>query len=196
MYNKTDWQNLPNQTTPVIANSLNKMENGTADSYNSIGANAYDNTRTYNIGAYCIYNNTLYRCNTVISTAEDFNSSHWDAVTILQGIADTGWRTLSLESGITQYSNADKYKCRYRRIGKHVFVVGCVKGISAQSTTVATLPAGYRSSNTYRYITGRNQSGNAILSMDTDGTIKFEMYTTGNVSSTDYIYIQTDFFID
>lgn len=50
---------------------------------NAIGADAYDNTATYAVGDICIYNNTLYECNTVISTAEDFTPAHWTAIAIL-----------------------------------------------------------------------------------------------------------------
>lgn len=82
MYNKTDWQNLPNQTTPVVANSLNKIENGIADSYNSIDVNAYDNTATYSVGDYCIYNNTLYRCIVAVTSAEDFDMSKWESTSL------------------------------------------------------------------------------------------------------------------
>lgn len=42
----------------------------------------YDPTSTYAVGDYCIYNNTLYRCNTAITTAEAWNSAHWTATTI------------------------------------------------------------------------------------------------------------------
>lgn len=43
---------------------------------------AYDPTQTYAVGDYCIYNNTLYRCNTEITTAEAWNSAHWTATSI------------------------------------------------------------------------------------------------------------------
>ena len=42
----------------------------------------YDATKTYAVGDYCIYNNTLYRCNTAIATAEAWNSAHWTATSI------------------------------------------------------------------------------------------------------------------
>ena len=41
----------------------------------------YDATSTYAVGDYCtIQNKYLYRCKTAITTAETFNSSHWDRI--------------------------------------------------------------------------------------------------------------------
>lgn len=37
----------------------------------------YDSSATYAIGDLCIYNNTLYKCNTAISTPEAWDSTHW-----------------------------------------------------------------------------------------------------------------------
>lgn len=42
----------------------------------------YNPNYTYAVGDYCIYNNTLYRCTTAISTAETWTSAHWIAVNI------------------------------------------------------------------------------------------------------------------
>ena len=47
---------------------------------------AYSTTKTYKLGQLCIYNNTLYRCTTAITTAESWNSSHWTATTIAEEI--------------------------------------------------------------------------------------------------------------
>ena len=42
----------------------------------------YDATATYAVGDLCIHDNTLYRCNTAITTAEAWNSLHWTATTL------------------------------------------------------------------------------------------------------------------
>lgn len=49
-------------------------------------APAYSSSSTYTSGDLCIYNETLYRCNTTISVAEAWNASHWTAITIANGI--------------------------------------------------------------------------------------------------------------
>lgn len=42
----------------------------------------YDDTATYAIGDYCVYEAALYKCNTTISTAEEWDAGHWTAVTV------------------------------------------------------------------------------------------------------------------
>lgn len=39
----------------------------------------YSNSSTYNVGDYVIYNDSLYRCNTAITTAEAWTAAHWTA---------------------------------------------------------------------------------------------------------------------
>lgn len=89
-YSKTTWQNLPNTTTPVNATRMNNIENGIADANGAIGVNNYSNSATYAVGAYCMYNNILYRCKTAIMTGESFNSSKWQQIKIMNEIRDTG----------------------------------------------------------------------------------------------------------
>lgn len=42
----------------------------------------YDEHTAYSVGDYCIYQNTLYKCNTNISPYEIWDSTHWDACTV------------------------------------------------------------------------------------------------------------------
>ena len=100
-YLKTNWQDLPNTTTPVNANNLNKMENGIADANGAIGATAYSSSATYAVGDICIYNNKLYRCNTAISTAEAWNSNHWTEINLL----DNSILITSESSGVVTGTN-------------------------------------------------------------------------------------------
>ena len=48
----------------------------------------YDEESTYSIGDYCTHDKVLYQCNTVISTAEEWDISHWDAVKVTDDIAE------------------------------------------------------------------------------------------------------------
>lgn len=56
------------------------------DSVNDNTADAYDSSSTYKVGQLCIYNNTLYRCTTAITTAEEWTAAHWTATTIAKEI--------------------------------------------------------------------------------------------------------------
>jgi hypothetical protein len=44
----------------------------------------YDDTATYDVGDYAIYNNIVYECTTAVSTAEPFDSTKWTATSIEQ----------------------------------------------------------------------------------------------------------------
>lgn len=60
----------------------------------------YDNTATYSVGDYAIYNNALYRCITAIATAEDFDSTKWTAITIGGELKSHDTRISTLEAGV------------------------------------------------------------------------------------------------
>ena len=49
-------------------------------------SDAYDATATYAVGDYCIYNDTLYKCNTAIVTGEAFTPAKWDATNVAEEI--------------------------------------------------------------------------------------------------------------
>ena len=48
----------------------------------------YDDEETYSIGDYCTHDKVLYKCNTDISTAEEWDISHWDAVKVSDDITE------------------------------------------------------------------------------------------------------------
>ena len=53
-------------------------------------ADDYDNTSTYALGDYSIYNGILYKCINPIVTAENFTLAHWQAVLIMDEVAAGG----------------------------------------------------------------------------------------------------------
>ena len=67
-------------------------------------ADSYDNTSTYDIGDYCMYydgdTTQLYRCVSTISTAETWDDTHWDSLTITE-------LTDELSSRINIYSSTE-----------------------------------------------------------------------------------------
>lgn len=79
-YNKTIWSN--GETPAINDTNLNKIENELEKLDTLTGGEAYDNTATYEIGDFCIYNNTLYRCTTAITVAEDFDNTHWTQTSV------------------------------------------------------------------------------------------------------------------
>lgn len=180
-YSKINWQDLPSTSTPVNATNLNKMDNAIADANNSIGVDAYDSTSTYNIGDFCIYNNTLYRCKTKITTAEAFNSSKWDANTIEEYIQDTGWITATLNTNFKAYNGLAGNTPRYRKVGKLVEINGMVSpkaNITAgTSGIIFNIPSGYRPYGFTKYAICQGSGQNRwLLTVTTGGDVKCERY--------------------
>lgn len=76
----------------TITGAINELH-----AINGYNYDAYDDTATYAVGDLCIYNNTLYKCTTAITTAEAWNASHWTATSIADEIG-----------AITEYSTTEK----------------------------------------------------------------------------------------
>lgn len=66
------------QTLTGAVNEILDDISGFADNL----ADEYDATATYAVGDLCLHDNTLYRCNTAISTPETWNSIHWTATSV------------------------------------------------------------------------------------------------------------------
>ena len=74
--------------------------------FNNI-SDEYSKSATYNVGDYCIYNNTHYKCNTAISIAENFDSSKWTQTTINSELLSIISRISALETALNGYSFSD-----------------------------------------------------------------------------------------
>jgi hypothetical protein len=51
-------------------------------------APTYSNAAVYPVGAYCYYNGDLYRCTTVITTAESWTAGHWTQAVLGNDVAN------------------------------------------------------------------------------------------------------------
>lgn len=83
-YTPTNWQNLPSESTPILATSLNNIENGISGLYAMLfdELSEFSSSTTYNIGDYTIYQNTLYKCTTSHSGA--WNSTHFTEKKVIE----------------------------------------------------------------------------------------------------------------
>lgn len=63
----------------------------------------YDDHTAYSVGDYCIYENVLYKCNTVISPYEVWDSTHWDACTVGEEIAAANSEINTINNSLTNY---------------------------------------------------------------------------------------------
>lgn len=53
-------------------------------------ANVYDSAQTYDVGAYVIYQNTLYKCITAITVGEAFDPNKWTSVKVMNEMHSGG----------------------------------------------------------------------------------------------------------
>ena len=66
------------------------------------GYDEYDETQTYAVGDYAIYNNIVYECTTAVSTAEPFDNTKWTATSIEQIIDGVKGDVSQLNSRIVE----------------------------------------------------------------------------------------------
>lgn len=66
-------------------------------------ASEYDNTKTYAVGDYVIYNTQLYKCKTAITSAETWTAAHWDAVEVGEELQRIEGKN---EEGVTELKSA------------------------------------------------------------------------------------------
>ena len=74
-----------------LVGAINEIAQGGGGGGGSSNANIapdYDATSTYAVGDWCIYNGTLYQCNTAIPAAEAFDPTHWTAKKVVDAFAD------------------------------------------------------------------------------------------------------------
>ena len=85
----TTFSNL-NTNAKNLVGAINEIEagGGGGGSSNANLAPDYDATSTYAVGDWCIYNGTLYQCNTAIPTAEAFDPTHWTAKKVVDAFDD------------------------------------------------------------------------------------------------------------
>lgn len=79
--------NSTNSTTTQLDTDIRAI-NGALAALSNVIADAYSTSRTYAVGEYAMNpsDGKLYRCKTAITTAEAWNSAHWEETTVMQEI--------------------------------------------------------------------------------------------------------------
>lgn len=128
--NYEDLENLPqvngvelkgNKTTEELGINIptktSDLNNDSGYVNSSIVANPYDETSTYAVGEYVTHDNNLYKCNTAIVTAEEWNAEHWTLVDVISAIP-TKTSELDNDSGfITGDNYYDKSETDNKIVG-------------------------------------------------------------------------------
>ena len=110
---------------------------------------------------------------------------------------DSGWKTLTLESGVSAYSNAQLPQ--YRKVGNVVYVRGAVKGVTQLSKVIAILPEGCRPSQVRSYVQNTTVQDShphfTRMQIQTDGSIEIKA-STNDISANTWFPIETSFLND
>lgn len=80
-----------NNQAHSYSDTIAQIISGYEDDVETINANiapAYSTSATYNVGDYVIYNNSLYKCKTAITTAEAWTSAHWTQAVVSNDVDD------------------------------------------------------------------------------------------------------------
>lgn len=158
------------------------------------GYDAYDETQTYAVGDYAIYNNHVYECTTAVSTAEPFDSTKWSQTSIEQIIDGVKGDISQLNSSFTNIATTIQNAtipsgytgtCQYIKLGRIVILAGTVNStnaIPANSAFVTGLPSPLVSNPTIRVL--NNNAVNNIYDciIQGAGTIAPAVQTGSNVS--------------
>ena len=72
----------------------------------------YDNTATYDVGDYCIYDFKLYKCDTAVTTAEDFDNTKWTLVKVMEEVDNAKQDITVLQSRANNYIKAKMISVR------------------------------------------------------------------------------------
>lgn len=95
---------IPDATDPfkdfrqLFNENMNIIDNGLG---NKNIADEYDDTSTYNVDEYVIYEGVLYKCTTAVTVAEPFDNTKWTAVLVTDEMGGGGGygHTIVNESG-------------------------------------------------------------------------------------------------
>ena len=196
-YQKSSDNNL--QTTDkTIVGAINELH-----AINGYSYDAYDDTATYSVGDLCIYNNTLYKCTTAITTAEAWNANHWAQTSIadeisridtaLSGKADYNEVTTpTLNNQFIDISDSWFY---VRKIGNFCYINGRLKLTATVSNNyglVFNMPLATGNSLMMVFVSGRdfnNKANTFIVScVVSNGTLTIQTYPD-NIESGKYLYI-------
>lgn len=117
-----------NTTNQTIFGAINELHTINGYSYD-----AYDDTATYAVGDLCIYNNTLYKCTTAITTAEAWNASHWTATSIADEINEVNSSVGDIDNALNGYK-FDTFTLETNKSVSVVYDLACIAVIGRGSS--------------------------------------------------------------
>lgn len=100
---------MPNPVKQIVDSAGNVLSIVDYEARNII-APAYNTTKTYTVGEYCMYDNKMYKCTTSVSTPGSFDPNSWSETTNSDELSELNsskvkWKdmTFSVTVSSTQY---------------------------------------------------------------------------------------------
>lgn len=170
--------------------------------------------KTYAVGDYCIYENALYKCNTAISSAEDWTAEHWTKTTIANELKSIIGSVTTLNNSVAQLNSktslvyrtndvklssyiSDKSSGLYTEMGNMGIFGGFIllkAGTYKNTDVLFTLPS-RKSPNGIYFMAG--SSSNAYIMKINGGTGNVVFNSTTTTFSTDtYLFLSATFKIN
>lgn len=136
-----------------------------------ISSDAYDNSKPYAVGDYCIYDNKLYRCITAIESAEAFNNAKWEQTTVgnevkqLNSNLDTIGKCKNLLNPTLQTNTSNGITCTNNGDGTYT-----LNGTKTTDTIWLRLgTVSLKANKSYKLI-GQSPTNINVMVYDNDGT--------------------------
>lgn len=176
-----NWQN---GITPINETNMNKLVQ------EDMITDAYSSSSTYSVGDYCIYGNTLYKCTTAISTAEEFDSSKWTVASIsyeFKRITNELSNKLNSnkviqENGTASTSNVYSSKAIQNILNK-IHPVGTIKMTTVNTNPGTYLPGTWVAWGAGRVPVGVNTSQTEFNTVEKTGGEKTHQLTVNEMPS-------------
>ena len=110
----------------------------------------YSSNKIYAVGEYCIYNGSLYRCITPITTAETWTAAHWETVALADDVSEIKIAFAEFESQVS-----DSGLITIPRTNKNGYYIDSTGAVVSSSSNYQTTDPIDISAYNILYITGR-----------------------------------------
>lgn len=154
---------------------------------------------------------TLYGNNVTLASKKDLNLSYEGTIRVNGSLYDSGWKTPTLVSTMTNYGSDSKNAVKYRKIGSVVDIAGAVSPkatttlAKGAAVTLFTLPEAYRPSYTRSFLCQGSARYIFLLQIGSNGTVTISRYRNStsttdayptSVSTDSWLTISATFFVD
>lgn len=205
----------------VIANTSFIVPNGSSFQGKNTSGQLRNNFQPCNTNNNCVIgygsytakegNTTLYGNSVGITSQSDINIAYSGNLRINGTQYDSGWKTPTLVSTMTNHGSDSKNAVKYRKIGSVVDIAGAVSPkatttlAKGAAVTLFTLPEAYRPSYTRSFLCQGSARFIFMLQIESNGAVTISRYRNStsttdayptSVSTDSWLPISATFFVD